>query len=177
MRTWKLLPSSFATANTIWRERWRQNEKIGTVNTPQVFQTKLIYTLCYPSLLMVIVSVQKVIRAKVLSHGLVTENNKTRVYNLRIQKVYKGEENLNQTDDIRPYGSHQRSLFAKAYTPVSGARCGVKLDNNTLYLLSGTIRRRKLQLSRCKWFLSWSTITSRQRKGIRGSYAKNCGDM
>lgn len=120
---------------------------------------------------------QFVIRAKVLSHGLVTENNKTRVYNLRIQKVYKGEENLNQTDDIRPYGSHQRSLFAKAYTPVSGARCGVKLDNNTLYLLSGTIRRRKLQLSLCKWFLSWSTITSRQRKGIRGSYAKNCGDM
>ena len=117
------------------------------------------------------------IRAKVLSHGFVTERNETRVYNLRIQKVYKGEENLNQTDGIRPYGSHQRSLFAKAYTPASGARCRMELVNNTLYLLSGTVRSRKLQLRMCHWFQSWSTVTSRQRKGIRGSYAKNCEDM
>jgi len=114
-----------------------------------------------------------VMRAKVLSQEVIAQNF-TRVYNLRILKIFKGALSLNQTEGIRPYGSRQRSLFAKAYTASIDSLCGVELSNDTVYLLTGRIWRRKIQLGLCNWFQTWSTITPRQRVGIKRYYGQNC---
>ena len=115
------------------------------------------------------------IRAKVLSQEVVPgEYYDKRVYNLRILKTYKGAVGLNQTKDIRPHGSKQRSLFTKAYTSVGEKKCGIKLANDTVYLLTGTISGQKLRIGKCKWVQRWADVTPRQRMGIRRFYGDNC---
>ena len=114
-----------------------------------------------------------VIRAKVLSQEVFPENF-TRVFNLRILKTFKGGVRLNQTEGIRPYGSRQRSLFAKAYTASYDSLCGIELANDTVYLLSGSIWGRKLQVSLCGWNPKWDDVTARQRIGVRRFYGANC---
>ena len=113
------------------------------------------------------------IRAKVLSQELIKENF-TRVFNIRILKTFKGGVRLNQTEGIRVYGSNHGSLFARAYTASYDSVCGVTLANDTVYLLSGHIWRRKIQLSLCGWNQLWSEISPRQRVGIRHFYGENC---
>ena len=74
------------------------------------------------------------IRAKVLSQEVVPgEYYDKRVYNLRILKTYKGAVGLNQTKDIRPHGSKQRSLFTKAYTSVDEKECGIIVNRGNGY--------------------------------------------
>ncbi|XP_068701449.1 metalloproteinase inhibitor 3-like [Montipora foliosa] len=117
---------------------------------------------------------QFVIRAKILSQEFLTEDNKTLAFNLRVQKIFKGETQLNQTDAIQRHGSKKRSLIARAYTASDGARCGVTLFSNTVYLLSGRVWKRKIRLNMCDWIQPWSDVTSRQRMGIRRFYGSNC---
>lgn len=115
------------------------------------------------------------IRAKVLSQEVVPgEYYDKRVYNLRILKTYKGAVGLNQTKDIRPHGSKQRTLFTKAYTSVGEKECGIKLANDTVYLLTGTISGQKLRIGKCKWVQRWADVAPRQRMGIRRFYGDNC---
>ncbi|KAL9973211.1 hypothetical protein ACROYT_G019632 [Oculina patagonica] len=115
-----------------------------------------------------------VVRAKVLSQEIQGESL---VISLRILKTYKGASELNQTEGIQVYGSRQRSLFAKAYTPKESGICAVDwLTNDTVYLISGKIINAKLRLHLCSsWVEEWSQVTQRQRVGVRRFYAPNCG--
>lgn len=113
------------------------------------------------------------VRAKVLSQEIQEE---TRVISLRILKTYKGASEVNQTEGIQVYGSRQRSLLAKAYTPKDSGLCAVDwLTNDTVYLISGKIFNAKLRLHLCSsWVVEWSRVTQRQRAGIRRFYGPNC---
>ena len=101
-----------------------------------------------------------VIRAKVLFQEEYLDNF-TRIFDLRILKTYKGEHRLHEMDSVNVYGSRQRSLFAKAYTFTLDSLCGVKLNNNKVYLISGQVRKRKLELNQCHWNQEWPQITVR----------------
>ena len=114
-----------------------------------------------------------VIRAKVLFQEEYLDNF-TRIFDLRILKTYKGEHRLHEMDSVNVYGSRQRSLFAKAYTFTLDSLCGVKLNNNKVYLISGQVRKRKLELNQCHWNQEWPQITVRQRLGVRRFYRGNC---
>ena len=50
---------------------------------------------------------------------------------------------------------------AKAYTITLDSLCGVKLNNNKVYLISGQVRKRKLELNQCHWNQEWPQITVR----------------
>lgn len=114
-----------------------------------------------------------VVRAKVLSQQ---ENNKnfTRIFDLRILKIFKGGWRLNQTGSVQVYGSRQRSLLVKAYTTTFDSLCGVTLETDKVYLITGRIWKGKLQLNLCNWNQEWSEITLRQRIGVKRFYGENC---
>ncbi|PFX34212.1 metalloproteinase inhibitor 3-like [Stylophora pistillata] len=116
---------------------------------------------------------QFVIRAKVLSQEEYQENF-THIFDLRILKTYKGGYRLHEVESVNVYGSRQRSLFAKAYTFTLDSLCGVKLNNNKVYLISGQIKKGKLELNQCHWNQEWSQITVRQRLGVMRFYRENC---
>ena len=101
-------------------------------------------------------------------------DNFTRIFDLRILKTYKGEHRLHEMESVNVYGSRQRSLSAKAYTFTLDSLCGVKLNNNKVYLISGQVRKRKLELNQCHWNQEWPQITVRQRLGVRRFYRGNC---
>lgn len=113
------------------------------------------------------------IRAKVLSQE---ENfsNFTRIFNLRILKIFKGAWKLNQTGSVQVYGSRQRSLLVKAYTTTLQTLCGVRLANDKVYLLTGRIWKGNLQLNLCNWNQEWSEISHRQRIGVKRFYGESC---
>lgn len=96
------------------------------------------------------------------------------VYSLRILKIYKGALEINSTEGIQVYGSRQRTLRAKLYTPARASSCNVPLRNGTVYLLTGQILNRRLRTGGCKWRTEWSQITRKQRAGIRRFYGENC---
>ena len=115
-----------------------------------------------------------VVRAKVLAQKLTNETDHLQ-YNLRILKTYKGAAELNQTEGIKVHGSRGRSLYANAHTASDDTLCGVPwLQNGTVYLLAGHIHRNTLWLSLCSWNQVWSSVTDRQRAGIRRFYGENC---
>ena len=111
-----------------------------------------------------------VILAKVLSQE---EKNDTGIFDLEILQTFKGTSRLNQTAGILFYG-FERGLFAKSYTEKCSSMCGVWLADGTVYLLSGYIQERKLQLSQCDLIKKWSKVTPSQRVGISRFYGQNC---
>lgn len=113
------------------------------------------------------------VRAKVLSQQ---ENDKnfTRIFDLRILKTFKGAWRLNQTGSVQVYGSRHRSLLARAYTTTFHSLCGVSLENDKVYLITGRIWKGKLQLNLCNWNQEWSEISLRQRIGVKRFYGENC---
>ena len=132
-----------------------------------------------------------VIRAKVLSESTEeprqTESPQTallenipaefiqeQVYTLRILKIYKGALEINNTEDVEVHGSRGRTLRAKLYTPARASSCHVPLRNGTVYLLTGQILNGRLRTGGCKWRTEWSSITRKQRAGIRRFYGENC---
>ena len=114
-----------------------------------------------------------VVRAKVLSQEIEEES---RAIGLRILKTYKGAYELNQTEGIQVHGSRQRTLFAKAYTPLSAGACAVDwLTNDRVYLMTGKISNAKLRLHFCRsWVSEWAKVTQHQRVGVRRFYDANC---
>ncbi|XP_020607996.1 metalloproteinase inhibitor 4-like [Orbicella faveolata] len=132
-----------------------------------------------------------VIRAKVLSETTEeprqTESPETalwehipeefiqeQVYTLRVLKIYKGGLEINNTEGVNVYGSRQRTLQAKLYTPARASSCHVPLRNGTVYLLTGQILNGRMRTGGCKWRTEWSSITRKQRAGIRRFYGENC---
>ena len=96
------------------------------------------------------------------------------VYTLRILKIYKGGLEINNTEGVQVYGSRKRTLLVKLYTPARASSCNVPLRNNTVYLLTGQILNKRLRTGGCKWRTEWSSITRKQRAGIRRFYGENC---
>lgn len=113
------------------------------------------------------------VRAKVISQEE-SPNNFTRIFDLRILKIFKGAWKLNQTGNVHVYGSRQRSLLVKAHTTTFQSLCGVTLTNDKVYLITGRIWKGNLQLNLCNWNQEWSQITLRQRIGVKRFYGENC---
>lgn len=61
------------------------------------------------------------------------------------------------------------------YTPGSESLCGVELNVNTKYLISGTVYDGKLTLDICtSWLSPWAWVSKIQRKNLQSRYADNC---
>lgn len=112
------------------------------------------------------------IKAKVLNQ---TVDNSTRfgsrIFKLRIRKIFKGEAQINGTIAGEEKGGKR---VVRAYTPRQTPACGIRLKTSKVYLLLGNIRDNKLRLDSCQWYQQWKDTTGKQRLGVREHYGQNC---
>ncbi|XP_013408084.1 metalloproteinase inhibitor 3 [Lingula anatina] len=87
-----------------------------------------------------------------------------KVYHIRINRIFK------QNDKFKNATLHKN----KIYTNPSDAMCGVHLENNTKYLLTGYMHDGRAHISVCGWVGEWTRIPQKQRKGVSHLYKKNC---
>ena len=96
------------------------------------------------------------------------------VYTIRIVKIYKGENLINETEGAELHGSTSKNIKASLYTPSKGISCQVPLPIGEVYLLSGLVEENKLKMGFCDWRRKWHRLASGQLSGIRHNYRKNC---
>ncbi|KAJ8667107.1 hypothetical protein QAD02_008769 [Eretmocerus hayati] len=60
------------------------------------------------------------------------------------------------------------------YTASMDSLCGVNLQTNETYVVSGRVYAGKPRLSLCDLTMRWADASKRQRKGFKGLYAKGC---
>lgn len=65
-------------------------------------------------------------------------------------------------------------LEDEIYTPSSSAACGVYLELNKNYVVSGGVEFGKPFISLCGMIMPWESTTKRQRKGLRQLYKVGC---
>lgn len=88
-------------------------------------------------------------------------------YNVKIKEIYKVNENT--------LGLDKNSTVTEIFTEANGGLCGVELNENTNYLLSGKYLNDALRIDLCNSiFKPWPFLTKMQKKGLRFSYKKSC---
>lgn len=84
-------------------------------------------------------------------------------YHVVIKKVFK------MTD--------KASLALKSkvvWSAQDDATCGVKLQDNMKYLITGRTHNNKASISLCSYHQQWNLLTPKQRKGFRLLYKQGC---
>ncbi|XP_058510509.1 metalloproteinase inhibitor 2-like [Solea solea] len=61
------------------------------------------------------------------------------------------------------------------YTHPSSASCGITLNYNTEYLLSGSLRDGRMHVSSCDFVKQWDKLTDSEREGVVSNYELGCG--
>lgn len=94
----------------------------------------------------------------------VKEGNDTNptLYRVKVKKVFKNSQDTNFV------------LEDEIYTPSSSAACGVYLELNKNYVVSGGVEFGKPFISLCGMIMPWESTTKRQRKGLRQLYKVGC---
>ncbi|KAH0814679.1 hypothetical protein GEV33_008112 [Tenebrio molitor] len=90
--------------------------------------------------------------------------NETRVYKVRVRKEYKLSDKA------------QVALkYGRLLTPVQDSMCGVVLQLNQMYAISGRVNSLKAHVYTCDMVVPWKDLTRRQRKGLKAIYKNGCG--
>ena len=95
------------------------------------------------------------------------------VYNIKIKKVYKGENEIKNAQGTEYSGP--TNITTQLFTLPTGSSCAVFLNSGAEYLLTGSIDEEKqLSTDFCAWNEEWHRLTHSQRAGVRRDYAANC---
>jgi metalloproteinase inhibitor 3 len=89
--------------------------------------------------------------------------NETRVYKVRVRKEYK----LSDTAQVA-------LKYGRLLTPVQDSMCGVVLQLNQMYAISGRVNSLKAHVYTCDMVVPWKDLTRRQRKGLKAIYKNGC---
>ncbi|XP_067907937.1 metalloproteinase inhibitor 3-like [Heterodontus francisci] len=106
-----------------------------------------------------------VIRVLVTSKKLVSSNNMqadTIQYAVRQEKMHKGFEKKKIVEDV--------------YTASSSAACGLELETNVQYLITGQLGvQGKVHIGICNWIVRWDNLTSLQKRNLKlNKYETGC---
>uniref|UniRef100_UPI00398EB6A6 metalloproteinase inhibitor 4.3 n=1 Tax=Pristiophorus japonicus TaxID=55135 RepID=UPI00398EB6A6 len=106
-----------------------------------------------------------VIRALVTSKKLITTGflpNDTMRYAVDQKKMYKGSETNNEITHLQ--------------TSSSTSTCGVELDVNKKYILTGSVGGHgDLDIGLCNWIAPWSDLSSTQKQNLKSKkYETGC---
>ncbi|XP_078399578.1 metalloproteinase inhibitor 3-like [Cetorhinus maximus] len=106
-----------------------------------------------------------VIRVLVTSKTLVSSKNMephTIQYAVKQEKMYKGFE--------------KKKMVEYVYTASSSAACGVELETNVQYLITGQLGvQRKVHIGICNWIVPWDDLTSLQKRSLKwNKYETGC---
>ncbi|XP_077290644.1 tissue inhibitor of metalloproteases [Arctopsyche grandis] len=85
------------------------------------------------------------------------------IYKLKIRKEFK----MSEKAKVALKAGMVRSAVHESV-------CGVELDRNQTYLLTGRIVSLQAQISLCGYVKPWKSVTPRQRKGFRMLYKQGC---
>ncbi|XP_078059422.1 metalloproteinase inhibitor 3-like [Mustelus asterias] len=105
------------------------------------------------------------IRALLISKKLISSDNMehgTIQYAVKQEKMYKGFE--------------KKKLVEYVYTASSSAACGVELETNVQYLITGQIGiQGKVHIGLCNWIVPWDDLTSLQKRHLKwNKYETGC---
>ncbi|KAL5007414.1 hypothetical protein ScPMuIL_016220 [Solemya velum] len=100
------------------------------------------------------------VKAKVRQVTLASDVFSYRVFDIKIQKVFKSYSGLTIGDNL--------NLTSSA----NAERCGVLLTEDIEYFLSGS-GSPPTSLGLCSWISEWSKMTKEETRGVRGQY--QCG--
>ncbi|XP_038668596.1 metalloproteinase inhibitor 3-like [Scyliorhinus canicula] len=106
-----------------------------------------------------------VIRVLVTSKTLVSSNDMehdTVQYAVTQEKMYKGFE--------------KKKMVEYVYTASSSAACGVELETNVQYLITGQLGiQGKVHIGLCNWIVPWDDLTSMQKRNVKwNKYETGC---
>ncbi|GCB64726.1 metalloproteinase inhibitor 3-like [Scyliorhinus torazame] len=106
-----------------------------------------------------------VIRVLVTSKKLVSSNDMepdTVQYAVKQEKMYKGFE--------------KKKMVEYVYTSSSSAACGVELETNVQYLITGQLGiQGKVHIGLCNWIVPWDDLTSLQKRNVKwNKYETGC---
>ncbi|XP_033210329.1 metalloproteinase inhibitor 3 isoform X2 [Belonocnema kinseyi] len=97
---------------------------------------------------------------------------------IKVKDLEEGEfENLYRVKVKRVFKSnpeHNMILEDELWTPSTDGMCGVTLNLNMTYVVSGSMRSGKPFISICDLSMPWAKTTKRQRKGFRQLYREGC---
>ncbi|XP_022098795.1 metalloproteinase inhibitor 3-like [Acanthaster planci] len=91
-----------------------------------------------------------------------TSNPNVRMYTVRVEKVFKGQELMGPK-------KHAEILVSRR-----GETCGMPLQENEVYILTGQQVKNMFTINMCDWVPKYSQLTRKQRQGIRHLYKQYC---
>ncbi|XP_038060714.1 metalloproteinase inhibitor 3-like [Patiria miniata] len=91
-----------------------------------------------------------------------TSTPNMRMYKVRIEKIFKGQELMGPK-------KHAEIMVSRL-----GETCGMPLQENEVYVLTGRQMKNMYTVNMCDWVRKYSHLSRKQRQGIRHLYKQYC---